>query len=368
MTTDHSLAAWLRCTLVPGIGGHALRKLLAEFGSPENVTGAGRAALARVIGDSLADRFLNESDDDAVAQSLAWAEASAHSIVTLEDAAYPRQLLETPDPPLLLYVRGDAALLARPALAIVGSRNATPQGLQNAERFASALSDAGVTVVSGLALGVDAAAHRGALSGRGSTVAVLGTGIDVEYPARNRELYADIAAGGVIVSEFPLGTPPLAPNFPRRNRIISGLARGVLVVEAAISSGSLITARLAAEQGRDVFAIPGSIHSPQSKGCHALIKQGAKLVESVQDVLEELNVEWSASHSGVHSGIEAAATPSGAGDGDDLLRAMGHDPCSIDALAERSGLTAVAVSAILLQLEVDGRVARLPGGQYQRLA
>ena len=252
-------------------------------------------------------------------------------------------------------MRGRRELLARPCLAVVGSRNATPQGASDAERFARAFSDAGLTIVSGLALGIDAAAHRGGLEGAGSTIAVLGTGADILYPQRNRELGERIARDGLIVSEFPLGTPPHGANFPRRNRVISGLARGCLVVEAALASGSLITARFAAEQGREVFAIPGSIHSPHSKGCHALIKQGAKLVESAQDLLQELGVEAAVAAS-------TAAVPADAG----LLAQLGYDPCDIDTICARSGLTADRVSAMLLQLELDGKVARLPGGQYQR--
>jgi DNA processing protein len=253
-------------------------------------------------------------------------------------------------------VAGDSRLLSSQALAVVGSRNATPQGLKNARDFARVLSDAGLAIVSGLALGVDGEAHRGGLDGRGSTIAMLGTGIDVVYPARNRSLAQEISSRGAMVSEFPLGTEPHAGNFPRRNRLISGLARGCLVVEAALDSGSLITARLAADQGREVFAIPGSIHSPLSKGCHALIKQGAKLVESAQDVLEELGVATTA---------PATAKETAADKG--LLEDMGFDPCDIDQLAGRSGLPVEAVSAMLLKLELDGKIASLPGGLYQRI-
>jgi DNA processing protein len=277
-------------------------------------------------------------------------------VLTLADTAYPKQLLEIPDPPALLYLAGDAKLLSSPALAIVGSRNATPQGLRNAHAFARALSDAGLTIVSGLALGVDSDAHRGGLEGPGSTIAVLGTGIDVIYPRRSASLAEDILSRGALVSEFPLGTEPHAGNFPRRNRLISGLARGCLVVEAAVDSGSLITARFAADQGREVFAIPGSIHSPLSKGCHALLKQGAKLVESAQDVLDELGI----------SARSAENVPE-AGEGHDLLDKMGFDPCDIDELTVRSGLPAEAVSAALLELELDGKIAGLPGGLYQRI-
>jgi DNA processing protein len=268
-------------------------------------------------------------------------------------------LLEIADPPPLLYLRGRAELLNSPALAVVGSRNATPQGLANAEGFARTFSDAGMAIVSGLASGIDAAAHRGGLAGRGSTIAVLGTGADILYPASNRALGEDIAAHGLLLSEFPVGAPPITSNFPRRNRLISGLARGCLVVEAAVSSGSLITARQAAEQGREVFAIPGSIHSPVARGCHRLIKQGAKLVESAADVLEELG----ASAPKVQTDAPKISGPTGG-----LLLHMGYDTCTFDTLVARSRLTAEVVSAMLLELELEGKIASLPGGRYQRLS
>lgn len=357
MPQDADLAAWLRLTLVPGLGGQGIRKLLAEFGLPSAVLAAPRSALARALGEPLTARLLSDESAPSIAAACHWAAQPGNAIITLADPEYPPALLEIPDPPALLYVRGRVELLGARGIAIVGSRNATAQGLANAETFARALSGAGVTVVSGLALGIDAAAHRGALDGRGATVGVLGTGIDVVYPARNAELFAALASRGAFVSEFPLGTPPVAANFPRRNRLISGLARGVLVVEAALDSGSLITARLAAEQGRDVFAVPGSIHSPLSKGCHALIKEGAKLVESAHDVLGEI------------AGAAFPATPSRAAPEEShaLLRHLGYDPCNVDTLCGRSGLTAEVVSAMLLQLELEGRVASLPGGRFQRV-
>jgi DNA processing protein len=355
MRHDAELAAWIRLSLVPGLGGQSLRKLLAAFGMPQQVLGAGRAALASIVSAEVAARILADLESAAVGAALEWADAEGNAVLTLADGEYPQSLLETPDPPALLYVRGRRELLARPGLAVVGSRNATPQGISNAEHFARAFSAAGLTIVSGLALGIDAAAHRGGLDAEGSTIAVLGTGADILYPQRNRALGERIAREGLIVSEFPLGTPPHGANFPRRNRVISGLARGCLVVEAALASGSLITARLAADQGREVFAIPGSIHSPHAKGCHALIKQGAKLVESAEDLLQEL---------GVHRPAERPAASDPAVPG--LLAQLGYDPCDIDTLCARSGLTAAAVSAMLLQLELDGKVASLPGGLYQR--
>ncbi|WP_301100864.1 DNA-processing protein DprA [Propionivibrio sp.] len=358
MTASESLSAWLRLTLVPGIGGERQRKLLAAFGLPDAVFSAGRSALRGIIGDKAADLLLDTDNESLVELACAWSTGQDQHIVTLADPEYPQALLEIPDPPTLLYVRGRLELLNRPSLAIVGSRNPTPQGEQNAKSFASAFSEAGLVITSGMALGIDAEAHRGALSVLGDTVAFIGTGIDRIYPARNRELALEIGVKGAIVSEFPLGTPVAAANFPRRNRLISGIARGVLVVEAAMESGSLITARLAGEQGREVFAIPGSIHSPQSRGCHKLIKQGAKLVESVQDVLEELRWNISVKHG---QASNAHSEPNG------LLSMMGFDPCGLDELATRSGLTADSLSVMLLHLELDGRVASLPGGRYQQL-
>lgn len=360
-TGDSSLAAWLRLTLAPGIGGETQRALLSAFGLPEHIFSAGAAALARTIPRASAERLLGLESTGEVESALAWAREPGNRILTLADPDYPQRLLETADPPTLLYVKGRVELLNAPALAVVGSRNATPQGEANAEAFATALANAGLTIVSGLALGIDAAAHRGALRGGGSTIAVIGTGIDRVYPAKNQDLARRIAEEGAIVSEFPLGTPALKENFPRRNRIISGLARGCLVVEAADRSGSLITARLAGEQGRDVFAIPGSIHSPLSKGCHRLIKQGAKLVDDARDILDELGLAAGA------TGKSAALLPETDAATCALLEDMGFDPCDIDTLAGRSGLTAEKLYAMLLLLELDGRVASLPGGRFQRI-
>jgi DNA processing protein len=364
MTATDELADWLRLTLTPGIGGVTQRKLLAAFGLPHRIFAAGADALRAVAGDRAA--ALQDAAPPAaeIETALDWASRPGRYILTLADPDYPPALLETPDPPTLLYVRGRREALTRPALAIVGSRNATPQGEGNARAFAATLAGEGFAIVSGLALGIDAAAHSGTLAAGGITIAVVGTGADRLYPARNRELAERIADDGAIVSEFPLGTPATAANFPRRNRIISGLARGVLVVEAAVESGSLITARLAGEQGREVFAIPGSIHSPQSRGCHRLIRQGAKLVETADDILEEFRAGLPA---GAHPG-EGTATPTTDDDTAGVLAQAGFDPVGFDELAVRTGLTADALSVILLRLELDGRVASLPGGRYQRLA
>lgn len=361
MAADPALRAWLRLSGIPGLGRDSQRKLLKAFGLPEAIFSSSASELREVIGPTLADQLLQQEDRHDDETGMEWASQSGNRIITLADDDYPKTLLDTEDPPILLYAKGRFDLLNAPTLAVVGSRNATPQGEANAAAFAQALSEAGITIISGLALGIDAAAHRGALKGRGSTIATIGTGPDRIYPARNQALARDIAAQGLIISEFALGTPPLAANFPRRNRIIAGMAQGCLVVEAAARSGSLITARLAAEAGREVFAIPGSIHSPLSKGCHQLIRQGAKLVESAQDILEELR--WEATLSSPKSALSS-------GDADEaaLLKALGHDPCSLDSLIERSGLTPDVLLAMLLALELAGRVAQLPGGLYQRLA
>lgn len=361
------LRDWLRLCLIPGIGPERQRALLASFGLPERIFSAGQFSIAEVIGQKLARQLLSHDNAAQVKAALAWAAEPGNAILTLADPTYPRALLETGDPPSLLYLKGHPALLASPALAMVGARHATPQGEANALAFAESFSAAGLTVVSGLALGIDAAAHRGALKAAGSTIAVVGTGADRIYPARNAALAREIAQRGLVISEFPLGTPPAAHNFPRRNRLISGLSRGVLVVEAALESGSLTTARLAAEQGREVFAIPGSIHSPTARGCHALIKQGAKLVESAQDVLEELG--WAAQSA---ASLPARGAASGVLPGLDdealkVLDGMGFDPVDPDLLAQRTGLTADALFAILTVLELEGHVARLAGGRFQRI-
>lgn len=360
MTPDPGLASWLQLSLTPGLGASTLRRLLSQFGLPEALLARKRSELAPFVPPATLEALDSARVAQMVSRALEWAAKPDHWIVTLADPTYPRALLEIPDPPTLLYVHGRIQLLQHPAIAIVGSRNASAQGESNAEQFARSLSNAGLTVVSGLALGIDAAAHRGGLAGPASTVAVLGTGIDVVYPSRNAELAAEISRNGLLVSEFALGTPAAAQNFPRRNRLISGLGRACLVVEAALASGSLITARTAADQGRDVFAIPGSIHSPLSKGCHALIKTGAKLVESAEDVLSELSGFQPSGYA--HTAQLAPSAPSTG-----LLAAMGHDPVDVDALCARAGLTAEQVSAELLRLELDGRVAALPGGLYQRL-
>lgn len=354
--------AWFRLLATPGVGRSTARRLLAACGSADAVLRAPRATLQALAGAEAA-RAIGAADaavDERLAQAQRWlAGGPARTVLALGDPAYPARLLQTADPPLLLYVEGTLAALAAPSLAIVGSRSATAQGLDNARAFAAALGREGLVVVSGLALGIDAAAHEGALSAPAGTVAVLGTGLEPVYPPRHAALARRIAAHGALLSENPPGTPPLREHFPLRNRIIAGMTLGTLVVEAAVASGSLITARQAAEAGREVFAIPGSIHSPQSRGCHALIKQGAKLVESAADILDELR--------GARA-RPAADAPDAAGPdrADPLLQALGHDPVTLDALQARTGCGTAELNARLLELELEGRVARLPGGLFQR--
>jgi len=359
------IAAWLRLLETPQVGRESARRLLAAFGSPQAVLAASEARRKEVVGSVAAHALSQAGDghDALLALTLAWlaqTDGPPRHLVALGDPDYPAALLETADPPLMLYAIGSVELLRSGSLAIVGSRNPTPQGRENAQAFAAELGRAGLTIVSGLALGIDGAAHTGALDTAASTVAVVGTGLDRVYPKRHLALARRIADKGLIVSEYSLGTPPLAPNFPLRNRIIAGLSRGTLVVEAALQSGSLITARLAVEGGREVFAIPGSIHAPQSKGCHALIKQGAKLVESAHDILEELS--WPGLEETPTAPTQrepAAAHP--------IVEAMGYEPISLDELVRRTGWSAAELNVRLLELELGGVVARLPGQCFQRI-
>lgn len=388
------LGAWLRLATTPGIGNQTARKLLATFGLPTALFLQSEAALSQCVSERHARALVTvpPSWPELLEKTWQWlhasdlAEGTARAVITLGDVRYPKKLLDTEDPPLMLYVVGARAVVqGQPfaegrCLAVVGSRNPTAQGADNAYQFAKALGATGLTIVSGLALGVDAAAHEGALApiapdrslkegDAPATIAVVGTGLDRVYPSRHLDLAHRIARHGLLVSEYPLGTPPLAPNFPKRNRIISGLSQGTLVVEAALASGSLITARLATEQGREVFAIPGSIHAPQSRGCHALIKQGAKLVESAQDVLEECNwalpaaTSFTAGDTAVGTDEPAATVPQESA----LLQAMGYDPVGLDALVNRTGMDAASLQVQLLELELDGVVARLPGALFQRV-
>ncbi|MDQ2736181.1 MAG: DNA-processing protein DprA [Pseudomonadota bacterium] len=361
------LAAWLRLVETPGLGRESARRLLGEFGSPEAAIGASTQARRAIVDMSVASALATEPPGFAalLGATCAWLDAAggeSRDVIVLGDPRYPQALLQAADPPLVLYAKGRFDLLNATSIAIVGSRNPTAQGLDNARAFAAYLSRAGFVIVSGLALGIDGAAHEGALEGGGGTIAVVGTGLDRVYPARHRALAHRITADGLIVSEFSIGTPALTPNFPIRNRIIAGLSRGTLVVEAAVQSGSLITARLAADNGRDVFAIPGSIHSPQARGCHALIKQGAKLVDAAADILEEYAA------APVSRGLPGSTDPpADVGKEDPLLAALGFDPIGLDALVARTGMAASELAARLLDLELAGHVARLPGQIFQRL-
>ena len=395
------LGVWLRLTLTAGVGNDTARKLLAAFGLPGGIFSQSKSAIRQIASPAQASALASEPAglETLIEATWSWLHPPAadetpgpcRRIATLGDPLYPSALLSLEDPPLLIYLLGDERIAARTAhgqsaaadlltnsfangIAIVGSRNPTPQGAANARQFAHALRRSGLTIVSGMALGIDGAAHEGALdeagldSDRLATVAVVGTGLDRVYPKKHLELARRIARRGLILSEYPIGTPPLEPNFPKRNRLIAALSRGTLVVEAALKSGSLITARLAIEQGKDVFAIPGSIHSTQSRGCHALIKQGAKLVESAQDVLEEL--QWRqdlAAASGSIGDGGAAAAPTSPTE-DSLLGALGFDPVGLDALQARTGIDTARLQARLMALELEGKVARLPGGLFQRIA
>jgi DNA processing protein len=362
------LPSWLRLAQTPGLGPVRAARLLARFGDPAAVLHAAEAELASVVPAAVA-RTLSGSPDSELStyinKACDWLAQPGNRVLTLHDPAYPPLLREIADPPLLLYCKGRVELLSGTALAIVGSRNATAQGTANARAFAQALSEAGMTVVSGLALGIDAAAHEGALAGPGSTVAVVGTGADRIYPRRNDALARRIAQDGCLVSEYPLGMGPLAANFPKRNRLISGLCSGVLVIEAAAASGSLITAHVAIEQGRDVFALPGSIHAPLAKGCHKLIKEGAALVDSVDDVLLALH---SAPLCRPQFHLDTGDFPGEAPlDGTNLLPLLSNGPLHVDALAALAELDPGILASELLALELAGMVERLPGGSFQRV-
>jgi DNA processing protein len=430
MDTDE-LSGWLRLANANGLSPIALRALLAAFGGPQAVLGQSFETLAAVAGEKAAravqappPRSELGSFEECLARTVDWAEAPGNAIVTLADSAYPAALFTMPDPPPLLYIKGRLDLLQSRAVAIVGSRSASPQGIEDARRFAHALSSAGLAVVSGLALGIDGGAHQGALKARGGTIAVIGTGADLVYPSLHHALAHEIATNGTIVSEWPLGTPARQANFPQRNRLIAGLVGGVLIVEAAMRSGSLITARLANEMGRDVFAIPGSIHAPLSRGCHRMIKQGAKLVETPEEILEEFGfvpvreaavpapaarrrqrsgaknldvrladtetdtagdarVESAYARSMAVAARPPAATASWASasqpspapvkpttpnpDAERVLAALGHSPATLEILAERTDMGGADLQSLLLHLELAGWVGTLPGGRFTRL-
>lgn len=356
-----------------GAPASALRRLLDTHGDAAAAVAAGRRDWASHGFDAAACAVLLQPDPVALARSLRWLEAPTHHLLGWGDDAYPPLLRRISSPPALLFVAGDPDLLWRPAVAIVGSRAATAGGRANAGQFAAALARAGLCITSGLAAGIDAAAHQATLDADGKTVAVLGTGPDIAYPARHHALMARIAALGAVISEHPPGTQPLRTHFPSRNRILVGLSLGVVVVEAAIRSGALITARLAGDAGREVFALPGSIHNPMARGCHRLIREGAALVEapaevaealapSARDLVRALRGELASCPSSIPAQAGLPDLP----DINRLWEALGHDPTGMDELLERSGLTAAAVSSMLLALELEGRVAA-EHGRYSRI-
>ncbi|MCO6439679.1 MAG: DNA-processing protein DprA [Nitrococcus mobilis] len=360
-----SRVAWLRLYRTPGLGVRTFQRILERFRTPAAFLAASREeqAQAGLAAEVLA--ALARIDEAGVEADLRWLEGEGHHLLCCTDPDYPELLRRIPVPPPLLFVVGQPAVLNQPQLAIVGSRNPTPGGMSNACAFAAHLASAGLTVTSGLALGIDAGAHRGALEADGLTVAVLGTGPDRIYPARHRDLAHAIAERGALISELPIGSRPRREHFPRRNRIISGLALGTLVVEASPRSGSLITVQHALEQGREVFAIPGSVHNPLARGCHALIRQGAKLVESAADVLEELP-PFAEAMAERPASPDPGKTPFLDRDYRRVLTALGYDPVPADVLLQRTGLTPDTLSAMLLQLELMGYVATCPGGRYAR--
>lgn len=362
-------APWIALSLVDGLGSATYCQLLIHFKTPQAVLAASYSALRDIVSKEVAEGIQQAMQQPRLKDTLDWLAQPDNHLITLADPYYPKRLLQVDQPPPVLYAKGNLQVLRRPALAIVGSRHATSQGELTAEGFAETLCRAGFSVVSGLALGIDGAAHRGALKADGATIAVVGTGLDIVYPARHKALAHQIAQHGLLLSEYALGTPSITYNFPRRNRIISGLSEGCLVVEANIDSGSLITAKMATEQGREVFAVPGSIHSPVAKGCHALIKQGAKLVESTADILSELGhirLPNPAFSDGPFGSLpERANLPPEA---NAVLACMGFDPVFADQIAARASLTSSQVSTILTLLELEGVVSGLGNGQFQRLA
>jgi DNA processing protein len=368
-TRRERLRAWLILARAPGLGPRTAARLVEGFGDPSRVLAARRGELlAAGLKSSIIDAILDPRES-AADSDLAWAEGEGVQIIAMDDPRYPPLLAQVSAPPILLFVRGDPEVLKDPTLAMVGSRNPTPAGRETTRELARHLAACGLTIASGLAIGIDAAAHEGALE-RGRTIAVLGTGPDRVYPAAHRDLARRIARNGALVTEYPPGSAPVGRNFPRRNRIISGLSLGTLVTEAAIESGSLITARYASEQGREVFAMPGSVHNPLARGCHALIKDGAKLVESATDVLQELGPLLGSLVFDAVEPTESRTKDAVSLDAEYLkvLEILGHDPVSTDELIQRTGLPAQNIASMLLLLELEGYVSSCPGGRYCRSA
>ncbi len=367
MSALSKLAYWLALTQAPGVGARTFKALLKAQIDPAELFELPASYLSDLGLSAAAIKAIRQPDWQAVERTLAWATQPDCHILTLTDPTYPPQLKEIASPPPVLFVFGQVQELKRAQLAIVGSRNPSDLGYRTAFEFAKALAELGLVIVSGLALGIDGAAHRGALAGSGKTIAVLGSGPDLVYPPQHRELAAEIVKCGALVSEFPPGTKVRARHFPRRNRIIAGLALGTLVVEAARQSGSLITARFALEQGREVMAIPGAIHNPQAKGCNALIREGAKLVDTVEDVLEALNLIPSSVPALEARCSSLAPKNELSEDYRDLLGKIDFAPTPIDRLVEITGLSPQELASMLLVLELEGYIATAPGGGYQRI-
>ncbi|MEE9445114.1 MAG: DNA-processing protein DprA [Cocleimonas sp.] len=380
MKTNDELKAWILLWRVPGVGSKTYEKLLAHFTDPVAVFNANTNTLKEAgLSQKLANTLYEFRDKDSADADIDWLNSDKnHTIITIQCSEYPTLLKQIDNPPPLLYIKGNHSLLNDPQLAIIGSRNPTRGGTDNAYSFAKHLGKTGLCITSGLALGIDGTAHKGALDADAPTIAVIATGIDRVYPATHRELAHNIVEQGAIVSEFPIGTQPKSENFPRRNRIISGLSYGTLVVEAALKSGSLITARLAMEQNREVFAIPSSIHNPLAKGCHLLIRQGAKLVETAEDILEEmadvinadLNLNTDNPLDKNTANINESAQENrkdNTTEYQELLDRMGFDPIPIDQLVIETGNSPEALSAMLLMLELQNKVSSNGGGTYTRL-
>lgn len=379
MAEERELEAWSILLRAPGLGPRGLRGLIETFGDARAAVVAGDRRLAAAAVPQAARAWIAAPDPQRIAADLDWLKQPGQHLVRCNSEDFPTLLAQSPQPPAALYVVGDPDLLWHPQIAVIGSRNPTAAGRDHARAFAGALARSGLVVTSGMADGVDAEAHRAALEASRPTIAVVGCGLDIVYPRKHRKLHAEIAAAGAVVSEFPLGVEPRPDHFPRRNRIIAGLSLGTLVIEASLRSGSLITARLASEAGREVFALPGSIHNPLARGCHRLIRDGAKLVETAAEIVEELGAlaaelggllraRLESTESSPQPGVDSRAEQDVDPDYRRLLDALGHDPATVDELVERSGLTVEAVSSMLLMLELQGRVASGGGGRYVRAA
>ena len=377
MASRVELDAWLALILAPGLGTRSFSRLLQYFGEPLGWLDQPDRALQEAGLSSEQIKALNNPDPVANERCRTWLDEPGHHLIALNDPLYPPLLKQIPDPPPALFVAGNPDCLVGPQLAIVGSRNATPAGLDHARDFSATLAATGLIITSGLAAGIDGTAHSACLDAGGFTIAVTGTGLDRVYPARHRELAHRITHRGALVSQFPPGTGPKPGHFPVRNRLISGMSLGTLVVEAGLHSGSLITARLASEQGREVFAIPGSVHNPLARGCHRLIKEGAKLVETAAEIAAELRpLAGQLAHSLSEMLAAEASSPLDSAPGaphinmdcdyQRLLEAVGFDPTTVDEIIRRSQLTTAAVSSMLLMLELEGHVAAHPGGRYSR--